>query len=68
MKKIYILLLILFPAIANSQITITQADLPNVGWGYINATDSNYTAAILPGGTAQSWNYSTLLKVQKLHN
>jgi type IX secretion system substrate protein len=60
MKKIYSLLTVLLPLIAQGQITITQSDLPAAGWGYINAVDSNYTAAIPPGGAAQSWNYANL--------
>src|SRR6185436_10942489 len=60
MKKIYFFLIIILPLVSSAQITINQGDLPLPGWGYINATDSTYSAAIPPGGTNQSWNYATL--------
>ncbi len=63
MKKLYLSLLICLPLFAGAQITLTQSDLPVVNSGYINATDSNYVAAIPPGGNGQSWNYASLLNV-----
>src|SRR4051794_20847432 len=63
MKKFYLSLLICLPLFAGAQITLIQSDLPVVNSGYINATDSNYVAAIPPGGNGQSWNYSSLLNV-----
>jgi hypothetical protein len=62
MKKIYIFLIVLLPVFAKAQITLTQADLPGVGQGYINAADNNYAGAI-PAGGATSWNYFTLQNV-----
>ncbi|MEO5571623.1 MAG: T9SS type A sorting domain-containing protein [Bacteroidia bacterium] len=60
MKKIYITLIVLLPAIAFGQaITIGQSDLPAAGWGYVNAIDSAYTDPIPPGGN-QTWNYTGL--------
>jgi len=60
MKKIYLLLFPLIPFFSSAQITINQSNLPVAGWGYINAVDSNYSAAITPGGASQAWNYATL--------
>lgn len=66
MKKIYTIVLITFVALhAEAQITITQSNLPAIGWGYINATDSTYAAAISPGGASQSWNYASLLNLDQ---
>lgn len=60
MKKIYaLLLLITAPLLITAQITITSADLPTAGSTFVNANDTNYSAAITPGGF-QSWNYSSL--------
>jgi hypothetical protein len=59
MKKIYTLLLITFPFLANSQ-TITQADLPTAGIGYTMNVDSTYNGVISAGGTGLNWDFSSL--------
>ncbi|MFI5220219.1 MAG: T9SS type A sorting domain-containing protein [Bacteroidia bacterium] len=63
MKKIYSLLItaMLIAGNINAQITITQSNLPVAGWGFIDAVDSNYTAAIPAGGAGQTWNYASLI-------
>ncbi|HKR04296.1 MAG TPA: T9SS type A sorting domain-containing protein [Bacteroidia bacterium] len=65
MKKIYFFLIVFLPVIAAGQITITQSDLPNVGWGYINAVDPGYSAAIPAGGASQTWNYANLQNINQ---
>lgn len=60
MKKIYVLLLIAFPILANAQ-TITQADLPTAGTAWTMNEDTNYVAAVPTGGTGQTWNFTSLL-------
>lgn len=62
-KRLAFLFVFFIPVFTFGQITITQSDLPGVGSFYLNATDSFYNAAILPGGAAQNWNYSTLQNV-----
>lgn len=66
MKKIYIILLnMLMVFYADAQITVTQSDLPAAGWGFINATDTNYSASVPAGGAGQSWNYAGLLNASQ---
>lgn len=40
---------------ADAQITITSAQLPYAGLGYLTAIDTSYTNAIPAGGAAQGW-------------
>ena len=60
MKKFLTLFLLSLAIASKAQITITTADLPTVGSGYILATDTLYTDIISPGGANQVWNYSQL--------
>jgi hypothetical protein len=59
MKKLYLLLLSFISTASIAQ-TIVQSDLPFAGLGWTSGVDSNYSAAITPGGTGQSWDYSGL--------
>jgi hypothetical protein len=59
MNKFYLLLI----AFATTNIfaqTLDQSDLPFAGLGWTSGVDSNYSAAVSPGGTGQSWDYSGL--------
>ena len=59
MKKLYLILLALISTSSFAQ-TIDQNDLPFAGLGWTSGVDTNYSAAITPGGTGQSWDYSGL--------
>jgi len=59
MKKLYLILFTFISSVSIAQ-TIVQSDLPFAGLGWASGVDSNYSAAITPGGTGQSWDYSGL--------
>ena len=56
MKKL-IYLFLLFPLLSYSQITVTSANLPNIGDTVITASDFG---SYMPGasGVSQNWNFS----------
>jgi hypothetical protein len=61
MKKLFLLMAMCVTGFVNAQITITTADLPTAGSGYILATDTVFSDVISPGGPNQVWNYSQLV-------
>ena len=62
MKKTLTLITFCFCSIvAISQPTITTAELPVAGSYWFTGNDTNYTAAILPGGTNVTWDYSNVV-------
>ena len=61
MKKILLLVLIIYSIQASAQITINSTHLPPAGQTWIEAVDEFYNAAITPGGANQTWNYVGLL-------
>lgn len=62
MKNLYITLALIFCFITSyAQITITTAQLPYAGLGYLNSVDTSFTIAVPAGGASQSWNFATLL-------
>lgn len=46
--------------ITKAQPTITTAELPTAGTGWVTANDTSYLSAILPGGPNANWDYSGL--------
>lgn len=62
MKKLITFLIILIATgTLSAQITITPAQLPFAGLGYINAKDTSYTGTVPSGGASQNWNFASLL-------
>lgn len=62
MKKTLLFLVALAASgLLQAQITVTTAQLPYAGLGYVNAVDTSFTGPIPAGGVSQSWNFSTLL-------
>ncbi len=62
MKKIFALLTLVFGiSYLNAQITITVADLPQIGDTYFTSTDTTPTISLgAPSASFQSWNFSAL--------
>src|SRR5688572_24968571 len=54
-------LLLLAPAAAIAQPTITTADFPNVGDSWMSVSDTITVLPITPGGPNQTWNYAAQL-------
>jgi hypothetical protein len=53
-------MLLLIATFTTAQPTITTAELPIAGTGWVTANDTSYLSAILPGGANANWNYAGL--------
>ncbi len=62
MKKTGLLFsLLLLGASLQAQITITIAQLPYAGLGYVNSVDTSFTIPVPAGGASTAWNFASLL-------
>lgn len=63
MKKTFTLLSLLvgLSLLSSAQPTITTAQLPVAGLAWTTANDTNYVAAVLPGGANVTWDYTGLV-------